>query len=146
MDCGEYHQTQVLPCNTCFFIRNFKSIFYFTGSTSSAYENMDHLYRHPEGSNYVNIKEYLIREQDKELNYADLDFTSIKQLNNPEKTKTSCSVTPTKQPVQNSSSVEQDDNHVEYTMINITATEAARKACAEHQRYRQRRVNSSIAS
>ena len=106
---------------------------------------MDHLYRHPEGSNYVNIKEYLIREHDKELNYADLDFTPITQLNKTQNTKPSRSVTPTKQQ-SNSASSEQDDNHVEYTLINITATEAARRACAEHQRYRQRRVNSSASS
>lgn len=106
---------------------------------------MDHLHRNPEGSNYVNIAECQTRE--KELNYADLDFTPIKHNDKPTNTKTNRAATPSKQPLISSSSVEpDDDNHVEYTLINITATEAARRACAEHQRYRQRRVDSSASN
>lgn len=125
-------------------------LFWFCiGSTSSAYENMDQLYRAPEGSNYVNIQEFQpVRE--KELNYADLDFTTVKQQNPKptSSTRNSRSATPSKQShaSQAGVSIDVDDSHVEYTQINIHATQAARLACAEHQIYRQQRHIDSASS
>lgn len=111
----------------------------FTG-VSSPYENLDGLHKQISqktqgNSNYVNLPER--KKPDTDLNYADLDFT-LQQCDRLKKQTSSknsgsfrpptlCKTTPT----------ENDDDKVEYTLINIVATQAARLASAEHQRDRE---------
>lgn len=73
-----------------------------------------------------------------DLNYADLDFTSPPEIEKPRLimgSKNYRSATPNK---ITSTASDEDNDNVEYTTINIAATEAARLACAEHQQHRQR--------
>lgn len=120
---------------------------HFVLGSTSTYENMAEISRSQfkqSQSNYVNIQEY---RNNSDLNYADLDFTlpkptRVSPANKISANNRNCrSATPTK--LSNGKDVDNDsqEDAVEYTLINIAATEAARLACAEHQEYRQRHLH-----
>lgn len=111
------------------------------GSTS-AYENMNQVLKGLNNgrSEYVNIEDYINDTSD--LNYADLDLTLPKPSQKPNNSNKACR-SATVSPTKSTNTINQDaDDSVEYTFINIAATQAARLACAEHQQDRQRRPNS----
>lgn len=90
-------------------------------------------------SEYVNIEDY--KNDTGDLNYADLDLTLSKPIEKYQKQpNSSARSSPTK---STASTAENSDDFVEYTLINIAATQAARLACAEHQQDRQRRSHSN---
>jgi len=99
--------------------------------SAGEYVNMNKLYSENMGdNNYVNFNIY---EDDRELNYAELD------LSKPPKTLQK-SKGPKSKP---SAQAPRGDDSVEYSVINIRATEAARKACEQQMRYRERRMATS---
>lgn len=115
----------------------------FVAGSTSAYENMGDIYKSLKAnrSEYVNVEEYTGQSAD--LNYADLDLTLPRPSHKPSqnsKTNKSGRISPIK---TNSLSPVINDDSVEYTLINIAATEAARLACKEHQQDRQRRPHSA---
>lgn len=117
---------------------------YLTDTITAPYENVQ-LKLSSTSSNYVNIE-----QQKTDLNYADLDLPppnkTLGLLNRPAGTGTSTRLQTSNGTSKAKLSSDIDNDSVEYTVINFTATEAARKACIEQQRYREKRDQMRISS
>lgn len=104
------------------------------------YENIYYSNASSASSNYVNVTG---QPRPCNLDYADLDFTVVNKTPTASSLPRTLNTARCVTPISKQISVEHDDPSVEYTEINITATEAARRACEEQRRYRQRKSSAS---